>query len=666
MPPDANNSHPGSGLEATHVPSSSPSGAPHAPPPVHDLTRDPLIANAPRISMEGRVTPCLGGIPLLSRLGQGGMGAVYYGIHPRLNKEVAVKVLPFHLAEQQPDLVKRFFREAQIASRVQSPHLVSVADVNQEGGLFFLVMEYVSGKSAGAHLRLLRQQGLPGLSETDALDVCIAAATGLAAAHAEGVVHRDIKPDNILIPMARKKGGHTGSHLNFNAAKLADLGLARSDDFTQSMTGNGTCMGTPGYMSPEQITDAKSVGGPGDVFSMGATLYALLSGQAPFQGSALIHVLLATQQQPHVPIWSLRADVSQATSQLIQRCLEKIPAQRFADGGDLLEALKTCRAALPKHPEKAPAPLPPASAAQSATGASQTTLPPPLTPTAPATPAPPLFPTLPAAQTPAPAPARMPAPMPPWPVSARETAPVPPAASSAANPLAAVVLLLAAIGAGVYFYTSRNGSNNTTAEPLRMETPVSPEPVKLQPAPPPQPDPKTGPHEKPQPEKPIILKPMDELLAERSAPKLGQRHVEIEGGFSYCPPADWAMYEMPGMKYKLFRLAKGNFANNVVAESITTPGSTQDDVVSLRTNNPRLYQDYVEHSLSEFTTDTKIAGQKLEISGIMFGNKLRQSFYFLPAASNFRVVLTYTCLDADAETCRPLFDASARSFRPEK
>src|SRR6185369_2106771 len=121
----------------------------HPSVPPEDLSTDTMLSTVPRAEMNGKTLPSLGGIPLLAKLGQGGMGAVYYGIHPRLNKEVAVKVLPLGLAEQNPDLVKRFHREAEVASKVKSPHLIGVMDINQEGEMFYLVMEFVNGVSAG-------------------------------------------------------------------------------------------------------------------------------------------------------------------------------------------------------------------------------------------------------------------------------------------------------------------------------------------------------------------------------------------------------------------------------------------------------------------------------------------------------------------------------------
>ena len=325
---------------------------------VQDLCDDKLILAAKRLDYDARLVPSLGDIPLLAKLGQGGMGAVYYGLHPRLNKEVAVKVLPFNLVDKHPEMVDRFFREAQLASNVQSPHLVAVTDVNEESGLFYLVMEYVHGTTGGGYLRGVCEGGLIGLPETEALDICIAATAGLAAAHAAGIIHRDVKPENILIPrqVATNHGHQTPApdgagwkpapqtpEFEFRRSKLSDLGLARTEEFSQSLTGTELCMGTPGYMSPEQAMDAKTCGKPADIFSMGATLYALLTGNAPFRESTLMRVLLATRNEPYPAIHAIRSDISAPTINLIDRCLAKDPSQRFADGAALLEAITLCR-----------------------------------------------------------------------------------------------------------------------------------------------------------------------------------------------------------------------------------------------------------------------------------------------------------------------------------
>ncbi|MBE7462746.1 MAG: serine/threonine protein kinase [Planctomycetes bacterium] len=308
---------------------------------IENLLEDRLLNGASRLNLNGRSTPALAGIPLLRKLGQGGMGAVYLGLHPRLEREVAVKVLPLHLMESNPQLVTRFLREARIAAKIQSPHLVNVYDVHEEGGLFFIVMEFVDGQSAGQYLREVRKRTSAGLPEADALAICAGATAGLAAAHAEGVIHRDVKPENILLPV------DAAGALRLGDAKLADLGLARSEDSDQGLTGTQMVMGTLGYLAPEQAMDAKSVGPAADVFSLGATLYALLTGTPPFERQSAAKALMDTLQQPHVPLAELRPDVSPAVVTLVDRCLAKDPAARFPDASGLLEYLQRVRAGDP-------------------------------------------------------------------------------------------------------------------------------------------------------------------------------------------------------------------------------------------------------------------------------------------------------------------------------
>ena len=249
--------------------------------PIQDLSGEQLLRDAPRLEASGQICPSLNGIPLLYKLGQGGMGAVYYGVHPRLQSEVAVKVLPFHLAEQDPGMIQRFFREAQIAAKVRSPHLVSVIDVNEESGLFFLVMEYVAGMHHGpVPQESDRRRPASESSELDALDFRSPHCMGLDAAHHHGIIHRDLKPENIMVPYKSRQN----KTFDMPHAKLMDLGLARSEEGNQSLTGVQAAMGTPGYMAPEQALDAKTADKRSDVFGMGATIYALLAGRPPFKG----------------------------------------------------------------------------------------------------------------------------------------------------------------------------------------------------------------------------------------------------------------------------------------------------------------------------------------------------------------------------------------------
>ncbi len=362
-----------------------------------DLLTDALLFNAPRVTLDGVARPVLGGIHLIAKLGQGGMGAVYYGINPRLETELAVKILPLTTAQNGKDLVERFVREARIAAKVRSPHIAAVYDVNAENGVFYIQMEYISGKSAGAHMRELLASTGKGMAESAALDICIAAADGLAAAHAEGIIHRDIKPDNIMLPLRRARSSDTGTAgaavLDFGAAKLLDLGLARRlQAFNdKELTLRDTGMGTPGYMPPEQAQDAHSARETADVYSLGATLYALLAGHAPFRGTTPLNVAMATIQKPPEPIENTRKDLNPKTLDLLHTCLQKDPAKRPANGAELLAAMRACRraagdaaplAAIPKALANPPAPPPRAATLEGR----NTPLPKPAAPKTPATP----------------------------------------------------------------------------------------------------------------------------------------------------------------------------------------------------------------------------------------------------------------------------------------
>ena len=317
-----------------------------------DLTTEKLLRDAPRVDCgDGTTTPSLGGIPLRKKLGEGGMGAVYWGVHPRLERDVAVKVLPSHLADKNADFVRRFKREARIAAKIQSPHLVTVFDVNEESGLYYLVMECVAGASAQKFLR--EHVGNAQVDEATALDICIAACTGLAAAHAAGVIHRDVKPDNILIP----RDGASGP-FQFKKAKLADLGIARVETSDNSLlTGANQAMGTPGYMSPEQCKDAATCGAQSDVFAMGATVFELLTGARPFTGTNGFAILQSTVSDAHPNVRKIRPDISEHTAKLIDRCLAKKPDQRYADASILLDVLIDARTAMTPVPQASRLPV---------------------------------------------------------------------------------------------------------------------------------------------------------------------------------------------------------------------------------------------------------------------------------------------------------------------
>ena len=304
-----------------------------------DLSDDRILRGIPR-DEEGR--PRLGGIPLLSRLGKGSTSTVYYGIHPRLDVEVAVKVLSLQMIEHDPSMLTRFLNEARIAARIRSPYLVSVLDVNEEHGLNYLVLEYVSGLSLQDYIRDVDKGKRQLFAEHDALIVIKAAAQGLWAAHRQGVVHRDIKPANILIPYLADN-----RTLDLNGAKITDLGLAKREDGGHQFTQTQMAMGTPGFMAPEQASDAKRVGPSSDIFGLGATFYALLAGHPPFRGDTIVATLVKTVQEEPEPLAPTRSDISPQTQAIIDRCLLKEPELRYADVSELLAALDAVLTGIP-------------------------------------------------------------------------------------------------------------------------------------------------------------------------------------------------------------------------------------------------------------------------------------------------------------------------------
>jgi DNA-binding NarL/FixJ family response regulator len=296
-----------------------------------DLTGMSLLNGVAKVMVAGQHVPIVGGIPLWAKIGQGGMAVVFYGVHPRLQTEVAVKVLPPHLTEKHPQWVDRLFREAQLTARIRSPHLVTVLDINQEADLFYMVMEYVNGQTAQA---LMAEEQL---TEQRALQIIAAATAGLAMAHEQKIVHRDVKPDNILVPCDTKSG-----EVLYEDAKLADLGIARLDEEDQHLTAEKITMGTLGFMAPEQVRDAAAAGPAADVFSMGATLYCLLSGKIPFTGKSVTERMLATLHHDPEPLAELGGDISEPTIALVGRAMSKTPEDRFKDASTLLKALRVC------------------------------------------------------------------------------------------------------------------------------------------------------------------------------------------------------------------------------------------------------------------------------------------------------------------------------------
>ncbi len=252
----------------------------------------------------------LGGFRILSRLGQGGMGAVFKALQVSLDRVVAIKVLDKRFAAE-PEFLARFRREARAAARLDHPNVVQVLDVGEEHGVHFIAMELIDGESA-----LDRIKRLGPLREADALGIVVKVLAALDYAHKKGIVHRDVKPDNILL-------SHEGS------VKLADLGLAK--DLTTprdgELTTTGAVMGTPNYISPEQAlgrtADIRS-----DLYSLGVSLFHLVTGRPPFEGSSPVLVMTAHIQEPAPDPRELQPELSETCAGLIRWLLQKDAAQR--------------------------------------------------------------------------------------------------------------------------------------------------------------------------------------------------------------------------------------------------------------------------------------------------------------------------------------------------
>ncbi len=261
---------------------------------------------------------------LLDRLGTGGMAAVFLCEHVIMHRLVALKVLPPEQAESQAAL-DRFHREARAAAQLNHPNIVRAHDVDHDGKLHFLVMEFVDGNT----LEQIVRQGGP-LSLERACHYIRQAALGLQHAHESGLVHRDIKPANLL--------------LNRDGVVLVlDMGLARffhdsEDNLTRDL-GAQSVLGTAAYMAPEQAIDSTGVDIRADLYSLGGTFYFLLTGESPFAGASNAQKLLMHQMKPATRIRTIRPEIPQEIDDLIAKLLEKDPAQRLQQPIELAEAL---------------------------------------------------------------------------------------------------------------------------------------------------------------------------------------------------------------------------------------------------------------------------------------------------------------------------------------
>jgi serine/threonine-protein kinase len=264
----------------------------------------------------------LGSYEVKGVLGQGGMGVVLKALDPALNRNVAIKVLAAHLATSGTAR-KRFLREAKAAAAVVHEHVAAIHAVAEASGLPYLVMEYVPGRSLQERLDV---QGPLTLAQV--LRIGMQAAAGLAAAHAQGLVHRDVKPANILLENGVER------------VRLTDFGLARAAAEAE-LTQSGVVVGTPHYMSPEQAR-GEAVDHRADLFSLGSTLYAMCTGHPPFRAESAVAVLRRVCDDEPRPIREVNPEVPAWLAVIIDRLHAKDPARRYQTAAEVAELLGRC------------------------------------------------------------------------------------------------------------------------------------------------------------------------------------------------------------------------------------------------------------------------------------------------------------------------------------
>ncbi len=263
----------------------------------------------------------VGRYQILEKLGKGTMGLVYKGLDPKLNRLVAIKIIRFS-DDFDDDMIgeikERFLREAEIAGRLSHPGIVTIHDVGEENDLTYMAMEYLEGESLRRYCS--NEKRLP---LTRVLDVVAKVAEALDYAHRQGVVHRDIKPANIMLV---KDGG----------IKVTDFGIAKAMSSTRTKT--GVILGTPNYMSPEQIMGHK-IDARTDIFSLGVLFFQLLTGKLPFHGENLSGLLYHITQGKHPSVRQIRSGIPKACEQIIDKALAKNPMDRFKTAGQMARYL---------------------------------------------------------------------------------------------------------------------------------------------------------------------------------------------------------------------------------------------------------------------------------------------------------------------------------------
>lgn len=272
----------------------------------------------------GGAKPTLGRYEIIKELGKGAMGTVYLGKDPKINRDVAIKTMALS-QEFEPDeleeVKERFFREAETAGMLNHPNIVTIFDAGEEHDLAYIAMEFLDGSDLAAYTKPDKLFPVPA-----SLKICGKVAEALHFAHAQKVVHRDIKPANIML-------------LRDKTVKVTDFGIARIT--ASSKTKTGVVLGTPSYMSPEQLS-GKHVDGRSDIFSLGVMLYEMLTGTRPFKGDSMATLMFQIANEPHPDIREHRPELPESVAKLLDRMLAKDPETRIANGAEVVRGIIAC------------------------------------------------------------------------------------------------------------------------------------------------------------------------------------------------------------------------------------------------------------------------------------------------------------------------------------
>jgi serine/threonine-protein kinase len=272
----------------------------------------------------------LGRYQLEREIGRGAMGIVYLGRDTAINRMVAIKAIPLASEFSDAELVEarsRFFREAETAGRLNHPNIVTIYDVGEERGLAYIAMEYLKGRHLSDYAKSDRL-----MEPRKVLDVIGRTADALGFAHKQQVVHRDIKPANLMYDPST------------DTLKITDFGIARLSGAGSTRT--GIVLGTPSFMSPEQL-EGGTVTGHSDLFSLGVSLFQLLTGQLPFTADSMTGLMQQIAEAPHPPLRAFRPDLPACVESVIDRALAKNPDARYDSGAHMAAALEDCRSRIP-------------------------------------------------------------------------------------------------------------------------------------------------------------------------------------------------------------------------------------------------------------------------------------------------------------------------------